>query len=31
MHLVAGNKLTLLHSGVEYFPALEAALAGAGT
>lgn len=26
MHFVAGNKLTLLHNGVEYFPELEAAI-----
>ena len=26
MHIVAGNKLTLLHNGVEYFPELEAAI-----
>ncbi len=26
IHFVAGNKITLLHNGQEYFPALEAAL-----
>ncbi|MGH8752054.1 MAG: cardiolipin synthase ClsB [Burkholderiales bacterium] len=29
MHFAAGNRLTLLHNGAEYFPALEAALDGA--
>lgn len=31
MHFVAGNKLTLLHNGVKYFPELEAAIDGAAS